>query len=187
MGLFNKVKMVYTGEVGSIVRIPCKSNSENILFTGTGKSIKIYKALLGNRHGKNTKAIMTYFGFCSATDESEASYTKNYTATYTGNGRYRVDANKHSFGDAIAMQVVVGCEPAVAADKNSNVNKWLNAVSKPTRGLIWWIAGILTSVVGIGFVMLASAIYRVYLSFVRRSCVKKAKESYRKNGKVIVF
>ena len=187
MGIFNKVKTEYTGEVGSIVRIPCKNNSDNIIFTGTGKSIKIYEALLGKHRKKGAPTIMSYFGFCSATDESESSYTKGYTATYNGNGSYRVDERKHSSGDAIAMEVVVGCTPEVAANKMSNVNKWLRAVAKPTRGLLWWIVGIITSPVIIGLLMLASAIYRLYLSFVRKSCVRKAKASYKKNGKVIVF
>ena len=83
MGLFNKVKLVYTGEVGSIVRIPCKSNSDNIIFTGTSKSIKIYEALQGKHHRKGTPFVMEYFGFRPAQDVSESNYRKGYTARYS--------------------------------------------------------------------------------------------------------
>ena len=113
--------------------------------------------------------------------------TLRYKSEAPLSGRYRVDERKHSSGDAIAMEVVVGCSPEVAANKKSNVNKWLRAVAKPTRGLLWWIVGIITSPFIIGLLILASAIYRLYLSFVRQSCVRKAKASYKENGKVIVF
>lgn len=187
MGIFDRVKMVYTGEVGSIVRIPCKNNSDNLIFTGAGKSIKIYEALQGKHHRKGTPFVMEYFGFVPATDVSESSYTSGYTATHTGNGRYRVSENKHSSGDAIAMEVVVGASPEVVADKKSNVNKWLRSVARPTRGFLWWVTGIVTTPFIIGLLMLGDAIYRKYLAIVRNSCVRKAKKSYKKNNKVIVF
>ena len=187
MGLFNKVKMVYTGEVGSIVRIPCKNNSDNIIFTGTTKSIKVYEALQGKRHKKGTMFDMEYFGFIPAKDVSQSSYTKGYTATEVGNGKYRVDERRHSSGDAIAMEVLVGASKEVVENKKSNVNKWLKGVQKPTRGFFWWLIGIITIPLVIGLIMLGDAIYRLHLSTVRKACVRKAKKSYKQNGYVIVF
>ena len=187
MGLFTRVKMEYTGEVGSIVRIPCKNNSDNMIFTGASKSIKIYEALQGKHHKKGTPFIMEYFGFIPAKDVSESSYTSGYTATYTGNGKYRLSENKHSSGDAIAMEVYVGASKEVVENKKSNVNRWLRAVAKPTRGLGYLLLGILLSPVVIGLFMIGDFFYRFGLSFVRKSCVRKAKKSYKKNGGVIVF
>ncbi len=187
MGLFNRVKMEYTGEVGSIVRIPCKTNSDNLIFTGTGKHIKVLEGVMGKHHRKGTPFDMEYFGFIPAKDVSESSYSQGYTATHVGNGNYRVDERRHSSGDAVAMEVYVGAKPEVVNDKKSNVNKWLKAVAHPTRGLLWWILGIVTTPVIIGLFMLGDAIYRLYLSFVRKSCVRKAKKSYKKNNGIIVF
>lgn len=187
MGLFDRVKMVYTGEEGSIVRIPCKTNSDNLIFTGTSKEIKILEAIMGKHHRKGTPFDMEYFGFIPAKDVSQSSYKSGYTATHVGNGNYRVDERRHSSGDAVAMEVYVGAKPEVVLDKKSNVNKWLKAVSHPTRGLLWWITGIITSPFVIGLLMLGSAFYRLYLSFVRKSCVRKAKKSYKKNNGIIVF
>ena len=187
MGLFDRVKLEYTGEVGSIVRIPCKNNSDNLIFTGTSKTIKIYEAIQGKHHRKGTPFDMEYFGFIPAKDVSQSNYTSGYTATHTGNGNYRVDERRHSSGEAIAMEVYVGASPEVVADKKSNVNKWLRAVAKHTRGFFWWVIGIVTSPFIIGLLMLGSAIYRKYLSFVRKSCVRKAKKSYKQNNKIIVF
>ena len=187
MGLFDRVKTVYTGEVGSIVRIPCKNNSDNLIFTGAGKAIKIYEALQGKHHKKGTRFDMEYFGFFPATDVSESHYKSGYTATHTGNGNYRLKENTHSSGDAIAMEVVVGASPEVVANKKSNVNKWLHAVCRPTRGFLWWLVGLVSTPIGIGFLMLGNAIYRVGLSHVRKSCVRKAKKSYKQNKGIIVF
>lgn len=187
MGIFNKIKVVYTGKEGSIVRIPCKNNSDNLIFTGASKSIKIYEALQGKHHKKGTPFDMEYFGFRPAKDVSESRYTSGYTATHVGNGNYRVDERRHSSGDAIAMEVYVGASQEVVDNKKSNVNKWLRSVAKPTRGFFWWILGIVTSPFIIGLLMLGSAIYRKYLSFVRKSCVRKAKKSYKRKGYVEVF
>ena len=122
-----------------------------------------------------------------AKDTSSVSYTTGYTATHTYGNNYSVKENKHSEGDFIAMKVVVGADPAVVQDKKSNVNKWIKAVSKPTRSLGWWIVGILTSPISIGLFMIADGIYRIGLSHVKKSCLRKAKKSYKKNGKIIVF
>ena len=185
MGLFNKVEMNYTGKVGSVVRIPCKRNSDKWFFNGTGKEYKILKALMGGRDKKPMD--MFYFGFQPTDDESEGSYTSGYTATSTGGGQYSVKANRTHFGDAIALKVVVGTDEKVAKDKKSNVNKWLRAVSKPARGFWYHIFGLLTTPIIIGFFMLGSAIYRDYLNVVRKSCVKKAKKTYKMCEEVVVF
>ena len=188
MGLFDRVKTVYTGEVGSIVRIPCKSDSSNLIFTGTGKSIKVYEAIMGKHYKKGKIMDCQYFGFAPAKDVSESSYTSGYTATHTGSGNYRVTENKYSSGEAIAMEVVVGSTPEVAMDKKSNVNRWLHCVSHTTRGFLWWVVGVVTSPFIIGLLMLGSAFYRLALSFRRKACVRKAKKSYKQNGKqVVVF
>ena len=187
MGLFTRVKLEYTGEVGSIVRIPCKNNSDNLIFTGTGKYIKVLEALMGKHHRKGTMFDMEYFGLIPAKDVSESSYTKGYTATYTGGGKYRLDERKHSSSDAVAVEVYVGASPEVANNKKSNVNKYLRAVAKPTRGLGYLLLGIITSPFIIGLFMIADFFYRFGLSFVRKSCVRKAKKSYKKNKSVIVF
>ena len=118
MGLFDRVKLVYTGEEGSIVRIPCKNNSDNLIFTGAGKAIKIYEALQGKHHRKGTPFVMEYFGFRPAKDVSDSDYRTGYTATHTGNGNYRIKENRHSSSDAIAMEVYVGASPEVVADKS---------------------------------------------------------------------
>lgn len=185
MGLFNKVKMEYTGKVGSVVRIPCCRNSDKLFFNGTGKEYKILKALMGGRHKKPMD--MFYFGFKPTDDASEGSYTSGYTATDAGNGRYRVKENRTHFGDAIALKVVVGADQKVAEDKKSNVNKWLRAVSKPTGGFMYRVAGLITTPIIIGFFMLGSAIYRDYLNLVRKSCVRKAKKTYKLCEEVVVF
>lgn len=189
MGLLNTSKIVYTGKLGDIVRIPCRTNSSKLFFKGNGKAIKIYEALLGKKHERNRTGMtnMEYFGLTSAKDASEVSYTTGYTATHAYGNTYNVKANVHSEGDFIAMEIIEGASSEVANDKKSNVNKWLNAVSKPTRGFTWWLVGVVTSPFVIGLLMLASAVYRVGLSFVKKSCLKKAKRSYKKNKKVIVF
>ena len=188
MGLFDRVKLVYTGEEGSIVRIPCRNNSDNLIFTGAGKAIKIYEALQGKHHRKGTPFVMEYFGFRPAKDVSDSDYRTGYTATHTGNGNYRIKENRHSSSDAIAMEVYVGASPEVVADKKSNVNKWLRSVAKPTRGLMWWLIGLVTiPAFGFGLLMLGNAIYRKYLAIVRKSCVRKAKKSYKQKGYVEVF
>ena len=187
MGLFDRIKPVYTGEVGSIVRIPCKSDSSNLIFTGTGKSIKVYEAIMGKRYKKGKIMDCQYFGLGPAKDVSESSYSSGYTATHTGNGNYRVTENKYSSGDAIAMEVVVGSTPEVAMDKKSNVNRWIHCVAHPTRGFLWWVVGVVTVPVGLGILMLASAFYRLALSFRRKACLRKAKKSYKQNKGVIVF
>lgn len=189
MGLWNAGKIAYTGVVGDIVRIPCRTNSSNLFLTGSGKAIKIYEALLGKKRERNRTGMtnMAYFGFTSAQDSSEVSYQSGYTATYAGGNTYNVKANVHHEGDFIAMEIVQGASPEVANDKRSNVNKWLRAVSKPKRGLAWWVVGVVTSPFIVGLLMLASAIYRLGLSFVGKSCLKKAKRSYRKNKTVVVF
>ena len=114
-------------------------------------------------------------------------YTSGDTATSTGGGQYSVKANRTHFGDAIALKVVVGTDEKVAKDKKSNVNKWLRAVSKPARGFWYHIFGLLTTPIIIGSFMLGSAIYRDYLNVVRKSCVKKAKKTYKMCEEVVVF
>ncbi len=187
MGLFNKVKMVYTGEVGSVVRIPCKNNSDNLIFTGTTKSIKILEALMGKHHKKGQMLDMEYFGFLPTDDVSESNYTSGYTATHIGGGNYSIKEKRHSSGDAYAMEVVVGADPEVAANKKSNVNKWLRGVAKPARGFWWFVFSIILSPFIVGLIMLGDFFYRLHLSFVRKSCLRKAKKSYKQNGRVIVF
>ena len=188
MGLFSK-KIEYSGKVGDIVRIPCKQNSSNILFTGAGKAIEIYEALLGSKKERRRTGManMDYFGLTSATDSTEVSYSSGYTATHVGNGNYHVKENKHHEGEYIAMEIIVGASPEVAENKKSNVNKWIRAVAKPKRGFWWWVFGIVTTPIVIGIFMLVDAFYRLGLSFVKNSCLRKAKKSYKKNGKVIVF
>lgn len=177
--------MEYTGKVGSVVRIPCRRDSDKIFFNGTNKEYKILKALMGGKHKKPMD--MFYFGLKPTSDESEGSYTSGYTATDAGSGRYRVTANRTHFGDAIALKVVVGADQKVAEDKKSNVNKWLRAVSKPKRGFIYRVVGLITTPIIIGFFMLGSVIYRDYLNIVRKSCVKKAKKTYKLCEEVVVF
>ena len=189
MGLFKKEKIVYTGTVGEIVRIPCRHNSSKLIFTGTDKEIKILEALMGPKHERNRNNMwnMDYFGFTNMKDASSVSYTTGYTATHTYGNNYTIKENKHSESDYISMKVVVGADTEVAQNKKSNVNKWINAVSKPTRTLGWWIVGILTSPIIVGLFMLVDVIHRLYLNSVKNSCLRKAKKSYKKNGKVIVF
>ena len=130
---------------------------------------------------------MAYFGLTSATDSTEVSYTSGYTATHVGNGNYKVKEDRHHEGEFIAMEIIVGAAQEVAENKKSNINKWLRAVAKPKRGFWWWVIGILTSVIGVGIFMLIDAFYRLGLSFTKNACLRKAKKSYKKNKKVIVF
>lgn len=116
MGLFNKAEMNYTGKVGSVVRIPCKRNSDKWFFNGTGKEYKILKALMGGKHKKPMD--MFCFGFQPTDDETEGSYTSGYTATSTGGGQYSAKANRTHFGDAIALKVVVGADEKLPKIKN---------------------------------------------------------------------
>lgn len=190
MGLFKKEKIVYTGVVGDIVRIPCRVNTRNLFFTGTDKEIKVLEALMGPKKERNRTGIwnLEYFGFTNMKDSSHVTHHDGYTATYAGGDTYNVKANINSESDYISMRVVVGCAPEIAQNPKSNVNKWINAVSKPTRSKSWWIIGLLTSIVGIGLFMLGNAIYRLYLNSVKKSCLKKAKKAYKKNGnQVVVF
>jgi hypothetical protein len=116
-------KVEYSGRVGDLVRIPCKQNSSNILFTGAGKAIEIYQALLGSKKERNRTGMsnMAYFGLTSATDSTEVSYTSGYTATHVGNGNYRVKEDKHHEGEFIAMEIIVGAAQEVAENKKSNI------------------------------------------------------------------
>ena len=190
MGLFKKERIYYSGVVGDIVRIPCKVNTRNIIANGTEKEFKILTALMGPKKQRNKTGIwnMDYFGFTNMKDASDVKYHDGYTATYAGNNTYNVKENVNRGSDFIAMKIVVGCAPEIAENPKSNVNKWIHAVSKPTRGKMWWIVGLLTSIVGVGLIMLGDAIYRLHLNSVKKSCLKKAKKEYKKNGnQVVVF
>lgn len=178
----------YSGEEGDLVRIPCKTDSGNIIFTGTGKSIAIYESLMGKKAKKDRNKMwpMHYFGFIPAKDETEYTYRRGYTATHVGNGTYSVNPNDYSKGEYIAMEIAIGASEDVAMNPKSNVNKWLKAVAKPPRGLLYWLIGIVTTPFVIGAFMLVDAFYRLGLNFSKKKCLKKAKKSYKQNGNTVV-
>lgn len=180
-------KIYYSGKAGDLVRIPCKtrgetlSNREHALmlaFAGKGKSVG---------RDKNNMLKCHYFGLAPAKDDSEYSYTSSYSATSTGGGNYRVKANKTYHMDYFALRIDVGASEEVAKNKKSNINKYLHAVSWYPRGFWFWIMSIVLSFGIVGLPLLGGCFYRLAMSFVAKRCLSKAKKSYKKNGKVIVF
>ncbi|MGN1052509.1 MAG: hypothetical protein ACI4SH_03865 [Candidatus Scatosoma sp.] len=180
-------KIYYSGKAGDLVRIPCKVRGE----APSSRNIALLKAFLGkgNTFGKdkNNMYKCDYFGLAPVKDDSKYSYTSSYSATSTGGGNYRVKANKTYHMDYFALRIDVGASEEVAKNKKSNINKYLHAVSWYPRGFWFWIMSIVLSFGIVGLPLLAGCIYRLVMSFVAKRCLSKAKKSYKKNGKVIVF
>ena len=180
-------KIYYSGKVGDLVRIPCKTRGEH----PSNRECALIRAFAGNgRHvGKDRNDMFkcNYFGLSPAKDNSEYSYTSGYTATSSGGGSYRVTANKSYHMDYFALNIDVGASEEVANNKNSNINKYLHAVSWTPRGFWFWIMSVILSCVIVGLPLLVGCVYRLVMSCVARSCLSKAKKSYKQNGKVIVF
>lgn len=179
-------KIYYSGKVGDLVKIPCKERGEV-----SGRQYKLIQAVscIGKHVGRDQNGFLkcNYFGLAPAQDSSSYSYTSGYTATSTGNGSYNVKANKSYHQDYFAMAIEVGASEEVANDKKSNINRWLRAISWTPRGFWFWIMSILLSCVIVGLPLLVGCVYRFIMSCVAKSCLSKAKKSYKKNGKVIVF
>ena len=179
-------KIHYSGKVGDLVRIPCKERGGV-----SGREAALILAVSGNgKHvgrDKNGFFKCNYFGLEPAKDSSSYSYTSGYTATSTGGGNYSVKADKSYYQDYFALLINIGTTEEVANDKKSNVNKWLRAISWTPRGFWFWIMSVLLSCIIVGLPLLVGCVYRLVMSCVARSCLSKAKKSYKKNGKVIVL
>lgn len=180
-------KIDYSGKIGDLVRIPCKTRGE----TPSNRQAALMLAFAGKgRHigkDKNNMFKCNYFGLSPAKDDSEYKYTSGYTATSTGGGNYRVKANKTYHMDYFALRIDVGASEEVAKNKKSNINKYLHAVSWYPRSFWFWIMSIILSCAIVGLPLLVGCFYRFIMSFVAKKCLSKAKKSYKKNGKVIVF
>lgn len=179
-------KIEYSGIKGDIVRIPNKERGEHV----TDRTAGLIKALAG-KHGwdkdKNGYITCNYFGLNPIKDKSAYSYTSSYTATNVGGGDYSVKGNKTYHGDFMALEIFVGSSEEVAKNKKSNVNRYLRAITWTPRSFGFWLLSIITSCVIVGLPLLVGCFYRAIMSAVAKSCVKKAKKSFKKNNKIIVF
>lgn len=178
-------KIHYSGKVGDLVRIPCKLN---------GSLTERYSSLLvavggkgGWRKDRNGLVPCQYFGLWPVEDNTEFSYNSGYTATYQGNNKYSVSADKKYFQDFMALKITVGTNEDVAFNPRSNINRWLKAISFTPRGFWFWILSIALSLPLVGLPLLFGCFYRLVKSFVAKSCLKKAKKSYKEKGKVVIF
>ena len=179
-------KIYYSGVKGDIVRIPNKERGERV----SDRTAGLIKALEGkhpNDRDKNGYMPCNYFGLNPVKDKTAYSYTSSYTATYAGGGDYKVKGNKTYHGDYMALEICVGASEEVAKNKKSNVNRYLRAITWTPRSFGFWLLSIITSCVIVGLPLLVGCFYRAIMSAVAKSCVKKAKKSFKKNNKIIVF
>lgn len=179
-------KIYYSGVKGDIVRIPNKERGEHV----TDRTAKLIKAVAGkhpNERDRNGYIPCNYFGLNPVKDKTAFSYTSSYTATNIGGENYNVKGNKSYHGDYMAFEIFVGAPEEVAKNKSSNVNKYLRAISWTPRSFGFWIFSILTSCIIVGLPLLVGCVYRSIMSIVAKKCLKKAKKSFKKNNKIIVF
>ena len=179
-------KIDYSGVKGDIVRIPNKQKGEHI----SGRTVGLIKAVSGkhpNQTDKNGYIPCNYFGLHPTKDKTESSYTSGYTATHVGGGEYRVKGNKAYYGQYMALEIFVGAPEEVAKNKKSNVNRYLRAINWTPRSFGFWILSILSSCVIVGLPLLVGCFYRLAMSMVAKKCLAKAKKSFKKNQKIIVF
>lgn len=178
-------KIEYTGKVDDIVRIPCRMNgnltdrNDKLIISTCGKG--------GWKKDRNGYVPANYFGLHPTKDKSESSYTSGYTATHSGGNRYSISEDKQYFQEYFALKIFVGAPEEVAANPKSNVNKWLRAISFTKRDLWFWVLSIVLCLGLVGIPMLCGCVYRLYQSFVAKSCMRKAKKSFKEKGKIVVF
>ena len=179
-------KIYYSGKVGDLVRIPCKTRGQ---VSDRQAALILAVSGLGKSVGRDQNGFLkcNYFGLVPVKNESEYSYTSGYTATQSGSNTYSIREKKSYHGDYMSLAIDVGASEEVANNKKSNINRWLHAISWTPRGFWFWILSLLLSCAIVGLPLLIGCVYRLVMSCVAKSCLSKAKKSYKKNGKVIVF
>ena len=180
-------KIHYSGIKGDIVRIPDKMKG-NL----TDRNVGLIVATMGkdpSHKDKNGMRPCEYFGMFPVKDKSESTYVSGYTATQVaaGSDKYRVTADKEYHSEYFALKIDVGASEEIANNPKSNVNRWLKAISFVPRGFWFWIFSIATSFVIVGIPLLVGCFVRLVHRFIAKSCLAKAKKSYKKEGRVVVF
>ncbi|MBQ9756297.1 MAG: hypothetical protein IJV99_01730 [Clostridia bacterium] len=180
-------KIYYSGVQGDIVRIPNKMKG-----SVTDRDAGLMIATMGknpSHKDKNGMRPCEYFGLWPTKDKSESSYVSGYTATQVSSGseKYRITANKEYHSEYFALEIFQGCSEDIAKNPKSNVNRWLKAISFVPRGFWFWIMSIALSCVIVGIPLLVGCIIRFVQSRIAKSCLRKAKKSYKKEGRIVVF
>ncbi len=180
-------KIHYSGVKGDVVRIPDKMKGKL-----TDRNVGLIVATMGkdpSHKDRNGMRPCEYFGLFPIKDKSESTYVSGYTATQVaaGSDKYKISADKKYHSEYFALEIFVGASEEVAQNPKSNVNRWLKNISFIPRGRWFWIFSLISSCFVVGLPLLAGCIHRFVRHRIAKSCLRKAKKAYKKEGHIVVF